>query len=116
MSEKTATFEEFLLNYNALRRLTNSTFVDSKERQKQQVWEKGKIINGKDPFIYRMDDYGKIIQYSEHGNRQSPYGWEIDHIIPQALDGSDSLSNLRLLHFRRNAQFGASLGQMLRHR
>ena len=116
MPETPPNFGDLLRQYNALKKLTGFPFVHSKEREKQQVWQKGKTITGRDPSIYRMDDYGKIIKYSEYGNRQSLYGWEIDHIIPQALDGSDSLSNLRPLHFRRNAHFGASLGQMLRDR
>ncbi len=36
---------------------------------------------------------------TEYGNRDSQYGWEIDHINP---DGGDGLSNLRPLQWANN--------------
>jgi len=46
-----------------------------------------------------MDECGAWIGSEEYGNRQSQYGWEIDHINP---DGDDQLSNLQPLQWQNN--------------
>ncbi len=67
------------------------------------VWQKAKIVLGQDPAMYRKDACGAWIQFSQYGNRNSDYGWEVDHIIPVAMNGSDDLRNLRPLHWKNNA-------------
>lgn len=66
------------------------------------VWAKGKIIPRYDATLWRWDVCGKPIRFSEHGNRNSPYGWEIDHIKPRSLGGSDALENLQPLQWENN--------------
>lgn len=69
-------------------------------QQIQDVWNKGKTVDGLDPAIYRKDVCGAWIQRDKHGVRESGLGWEIDHIDP---NGNDALSNLRPLQWKNNA-------------
>ena len=83
------------------------------EQHKQLVWEKGRIVLGRSPNIWRHDDFGNLISYPDYGDRSSPFGWEIDHRNPSALGGSENLANLRPLHWRANARVGAVLAHAL---
>ncbi len=69
----------------------------------QWVWEKGKIVPGNDPNVFRKDDCDAWIKRTEYGNRQSSYGWEIDHIKPLSKGGTNDLANLRPLQWENNA-------------
>lgn len=46
------------------------------------------------------------MQFSRYGDRESDYGWEIDHITSQHHNGTNALSNLRPLNWRNNASKG----------
>lgn len=52
---------------------------------------------------YRKDECGAWIKWDKYGDRNSAYGWEIDHIRAVANGGSDQLTNLRPLHWKNNA-------------
>ena len=79
------------------------------EQTKKSVWQKGKPIQGYDSDIWRRDICGKAMKYSDHGNRQSEYGWEIDHIFPKEQGGDDRYDNLQPLHWKNNADKSDSL-------
>lgn len=70
------------------------------------VWFKGTLIPGVDPNVARRDGCGATIHWREHGNRNSQFGWEVDHIKPESLGGSDDLSNLQPLHWKNNVAKG----------
>ncbi len=67
----------------------------------EAVWRKGRRIDRSLSSEWRCDDFDDLIKRTEYGNRDSDYGWEIDHIDP---DGGDFLSNLRPLYWKTNVQ------------
>jgi hypothetical protein len=72
------------------------------------VWTKGLVAPGYHPAEFRQDRCGALMEYAQHGNIDSPYGWEVDHIRPAALGGGDELANLQPLQWRNNRQKGDS--------
>lgn len=71
------------------------------------VWRKGALVPGYDPASVRQDVFGCWILFQDYGNRDSAYGWEIDHIVPVADGGSDGISNLHPLNWSMNVRLGA---------
>ena len=77
------------------------------------AWQNAAPIPGRDETEWRHDAFGSVIKWSDYGDRNSEYGWEIDHQTPTALGGSDSANNLRALHWRNNASLGGMLASAL---
>jgi len=73
------------------------------EQSKLAVWNKGRIIPNQPPQLWRWDTCGQVMQWSQHGNRNSDTGWEIDHINPVANGGDDNYNNLQPLNWKNNA-------------
>ena len=71
--------------------------------EKSAVWNKGEIVGGNDPNVYRKDQCGAWIKWADHGDRNSKFGWEVDHITPKSNGGSDAIGNLRPLQWENNA-------------
>lgn len=64
----------------------------------------------------RKDACGAFILYEDFGDRNSAFGWEIDHIYPASKlkeredvtdEQIDDMRNLRPLNWRNNASKGA---------
>ena len=71
-----------------------------------QVWEIAKEIDSVDSSIWRQDYAGAWIRFGDYGNRNSLYGWEIDHLKPLSLDGADDLTNWIPLQWQNNVRKG----------
>ena len=84
----------------------NYPFSQTDENLIRMVWNKGKIANGYNPEFWRKDIFGFFMHFPDHGNTNSEYGWEIDHIIPSSKGGSDNLSNLQPLFWKNNRYKG----------
>ena len=82
--------------------------------QKDIVWGKAKIIEGKDPKKYRLDPYGKEMYYNSYG-KSSEKGWQVDHIIPKQRGGTDATHNLQALNSRINMSKKDTLVKRSRH-
>lgn len=70
-----------------------------------RIWEKGEVVRGKDPDLYRKDDLGNTIYRPSYG-KCTPMGWEVDHSKPVSKGGTDHLNNLRPLQTNANRSKG----------
>ncbi len=73
------------------------------------VWAKGNIDERYHPNEYRYDVHGKWMRYVDYGNRNSDFGWEIDHMFPLSKGGSNHISNLQPLNYLSNVRKSDSL-------
>lgn len=67
----------------------------------EAVWQKAQPVAGYNPNEYRKDSCNMWIQKGSYG-MTTDYGWEVDHLKPVSLGGSDVLGNLQPLHWRNN--------------
>ncbi len=78
--------------------------TDFSEEIIKSVWQKAIVQANNDPDIFRKDYAGAWIKRSEYGNRNSDYGWEIDHIKPIKKNGTDEIDNLCPLNWHNNVK------------
>jgi 5-methylcytosine-specific restriction endonuclease McrA len=69
------------------------------------IWLQGRIVQGYDPENIRQDAFGWWMSRGHYG-QTTPYGWEIDHIIPVARNGTDHPLNLQPLQWSNNRKKG----------
>ncbi|MCU0625465.1 MAG: HNH endonuclease [Gemmatimonadaceae bacterium] len=70
------------------------------------VWERAAEIPGFDPQLWRLDARNEAICRFDHGVTGTPFGWEIDHVVPVSLGGTDALANLQALRIATNRRKG----------
>ena len=81
---------------------------------KRNVWEKGQVVDGFNPDLYRKDPCGAWIVWDKFGIQDNIYGWEIDHIYPKSRlkergfkeDAISDIRNLRPMQHQNNASKG----------
>jgi hypothetical protein len=76
----------------------------SRELLKRNVWNKGRTIPGAAAAAWRTDPQGWIIHFDDHGNHASPYGWEMQHLLPKSRGGTDQLFNLQPVNVSRRRE------------
>jgi galactose-1-phosphate uridylyltransferase len=73
------------------------------EAEKRAVWNKAREVPGQDKAKKRKDACGAVIEWDQHGvTNKEGTGWEVDHIVACANDGTDDLSNLQPLQWENN--------------
>ena len=77
------------------------------EAEKKYVWDnKATKVDGVDPDVFRQDYAGAWMRYADYGNRNSQYGWEIDHLKPLAQGGEEVMTNYLPLQWQNNVRKG----------
>ena len=71
-------------------------------------WQKGLVVEGYNPDLYRQDYSGAWISRNAFGDRDSILGWEIDHVYPLSKGGTNEEINLRPINWRNNISKGDS--------
>lgn len=77
---------------------------------KRLVWEKAPFVDNQHPEYGKKDSCKACIKKNYYGDRNSDFGWEIDHIIPEKVlkdkgvpqELIDDIDNLRPMHWRNN--------------
>jgi hypothetical protein len=85
------------------------------EDLKRAAWSRTNPVSGQgNSWEFRKDSLGNLVRYADFGNRHSPFGWELDHILSRALGGSGDPDNLQALHWKATAARSESLPLGLR--
>ena len=79
------------------------TFTDA---QKIAAWNNALPVAGYSSNMYRKDLCGAWMAWNKYGVQDSPLGWEIDHIFPEALGGDEHSDNLCAMQHQNNASKG----------
>ena len=71
------------------------------EDMKRAAWARTSPVSGQaNSWEIRKDCLGNLIRYADFGNRHSPFGWELNAVIPASMGGSADAENLQALHWK----------------
>ena len=74
------------------------------EDLKRSAWSRTTPVGGHaNAWEFRKDKLGNLVRYADYGNRKSPFGWELDYIVPRSVGGNLDPENLQALHWRATA-------------
>lgn len=76
------------------------------EENINSAWERATKVDNFDANQFRKDACGAWIIRSHYGQRDSVYGWEVDHVYPQSMGGGDDIENLRAMQWENNMSKG----------
>ena len=79
------------------------------EDLKRAAWARTSPVGQSNGWEFRKDVLGNLVRYADYGNRHSPFGWELDFIVPSSLGGSTDPENLQVLHWKAGAARKESL-------
>ncbi len=76
------------------------------------VWQKSAVVPGLNPSTWRKDPCGALMRWDLYGDTTpGGFGWEVDHRIPIAGGGGNSIANLQALQWQNNRSKGRSSSQ-----
>jgi hypothetical protein len=86
------------------------------EELKRAAWARTSPVSPAqlNAWEFRKDCLGNLVRFSDYGNRHSPFGWELDHIVPHVSGGTNDPENLQALHWRATAARGENVPAGLR--
>ena len=71
------------------------------EDLKRACWARtSPVSKSQNSWEFRKDCLGNMVRYADFGNRHSPFGWELEYIVPTRLGGSTEPSNLQALNWK----------------
>ncbi len=74
------------------------------EDLKRSAWSRTNPVGEHaNAWEFRKDKLGNMVRYADYGNRKSPFGWELDQIVPKSVGGTSDADNLQALHWRATA-------------
>lgn len=84
------------------------------KEQIESAWGNAQIVDGYDASRFRKDACGAWIIRDKYGVTDSPFGWEVDHIVPRSLlekkgEPEEKINhplNLRAMHWENNRYKG----------
>ncbi|MBI5568967.1 MAG: hypothetical protein HY914_03395 [Desulfomonile tiedjei] len=75
----------------------------------QRVWNRGCVLRGQAPELWRQDGFGNLIYRPAYGYWWSSHGWDVDLEVSESLGGDHELSDLRPVQCaEKRRQAGAS--------
>ena len=74
------------------------------EDLKRAAWARtSPVSEHANSWEFRKDCLGNLVRYNDYGRRNSPFGWELELLVPQRLGGSTDAENLQALHWKASA-------------